>query len=223
MVSEFSMAACILQPISLRFEICRLLKASVLSPKFIHKSKKKLVPSYQSRQSSHQQLHQLPWKPPLQVLWQLEGLLESIVLVVKLSSHDSWQWRQSRCGKSSSKPRPRIQRSARLTWRRGILQGSWLPSILQLVCGPVRTCLLISLLICLAAIKTSPEVQLETGEGGSGVGIIVEGGAESQAATPAAAKREEKIGLPIVSLLKVRTLGDSSGKFMQIISDGGSN
>lgn len=64
------------------------------------------------------------------------------------------------------------------------------------------------------ALKTSPGVELGTGEGGSGVGIIVKpGGAiardikeETEAAV---VKRGEGSG-PTVTLLKIRTLGDSS-------------
>jgi hypothetical protein len=66
------------------------------------------------------------------------------------------------------------------------------------------------------ALKTSPGVQLGTGEGGSGVGIIVEPGVDSgkaAAAAPAAkaAKRDEG-SLPTVTLLKIRSLGGSDGE-----------
>ncbi|KAE9367656.1 hypothetical protein N431DRAFT_428983 [Stipitochalara longipes BDJ] len=50
------------------------------------------------------------------------------------------------------------------------------------------------------ALKTSPGVELGTGEGGSGVGITVKPGG-------AIAKRVDG-GLPTVTLLKIRTLGD---------------
>ena len=50
------------------------------------------------------------------------------------------------------------------------------------------------------ALTTSPGVELGTGEGGSGVGIIVKPGG-------AIARREDG-GLPTVTLLKIRTLGD---------------
>ena len=50
------------------------------------------------------------------------------------------------------------------------------------------------------ALKTSPGVELGTGEGGSGVGITVKPGG-------AIARREDG-GLPTVTLLKIRTLGD---------------
>jgi len=49
------------------------------------------------------------------------------------------------------------------------------------------------------ALTTSPGVELGTGEGGSGVGITVKPGG-------AIAKRDS--GLPTVTLLKIRTLGD---------------
>jgi hypothetical protein len=53
------------------------------------------------------------------------------------------------------------------------------------------------------ALKTSPGVELGTGEGGSGVGITVKPGG-------AIAKRDDG-GLPTVTLLKIRTLGDQRG------------
>jgi len=59
------------------------------------------------------------------------------------------------------------------------------------------------------ALATGPEVQLGTGEGGSGVGIIV---------TPATAGTAEKVGkreegsLPTVTMIKLRTVGDSRGE-----------
>lgn len=53
------------------------------------------------------------------------------------------------------------------------------------------------------ALKTSPGVELGTGEGGSGVGITVRPGG-------AIAKRGDG-GLPTVTLLKIRTLGDQRG------------
>lgn len=64
------------------------------------------------------------------------------------------------------------------------------------------------------ALKTSPGVELGTGEGGSGVGIIVKpGGAVARdvkdEAEAAVVKRDEGSG-PTVTLLKIRTLGDSS-------------
>lgn len=57
------------------------------------------------------------------------------------------------------------------------------------------------------ALTTSPGVELGTGEGGSGVGIIVKPGG-------AVAKREEveERGLPTVTLLKIRTLGGNGGQ-----------
>lgn len=63
------------------------------------------------------------------------------------------------------------------------------------------------------ALKTSPGVELGTGEGGSGVGIIVKPGVDSGvAATPAtAAPAGEKRDAPAVTLLKIRSLGDQSG------------
>lgn len=53
------------------------------------------------------------------------------------------------------------------------------------------------------ALKTSPGVELGTGEGGSGVGITVKPGG-------AVAKRDDG-SLPTVTLLKIRTLGDQRG------------
>jgi hypothetical protein len=53
------------------------------------------------------------------------------------------------------------------------------------------------------ALKTSPGVELGTGEGGSGVGITVKPGG--------AITRREDGGLPTVTLLKIRTLGDQRG------------
>jgi hypothetical protein len=53
------------------------------------------------------------------------------------------------------------------------------------------------------ALKTSPGVELGTGEGGSGVGITVKPGG-------AIAKREDG-GLPTVTLLKIRSFGGGSG------------
>jgi hypothetical protein len=62
-------------------------------------------------------------------------------------------------------------------------------------------------------LKTGPEVQLGTGEGGSGVGIIVKAGAENGGAETAEkiGKREEG-GLPTVTMIKLRTMGDESGE-----------
>ncbi|KAL3419156.1 hypothetical protein PVAG01_09378 [Phlyctema vagabunda] len=58
-----------------------------------------------------------------------------------------------------------------------------------------------------AALKTSPGVELGTGEGGSGVGIIVKPGTENGAAAAAAAeKRDVGSALPTVTMLKIRTL-----------------
>jgi hypothetical protein len=53
------------------------------------------------------------------------------------------------------------------------------------------------------ALKTSPGVELGTGEGGSGVGITVKPGG-------AIAKRADG-ALPTVTLLKIRSLGDQKG------------
>ncbi|KAH8589266.1 hypothetical protein B0O99DRAFT_600064 [Bisporella sp. PMI_857] len=65
------------------------------------------------------------------------------------------------------------------------------------------------------ALKTSPGVQLGTGEGGSGIGIKVEPGTQSgaAAAAPAAGEKRDvskRAPLPTVTMLKVRTIGDSS-------------
>jgi hypothetical protein len=63
------------------------------------------------------------------------------------------------------------------------------------------------------ALKTGPEVQLGTGEGGSGVGIIVKAGTENGAAAEKVGKRAEG-GLPTVTMIKLRTVGDSSSEFL---------
>jgi hypothetical protein len=63
------------------------------------------------------------------------------------------------------------------------------------------------------ALTTSPGVELGTGEGGSGVGIIVNPGGkvtrDVAEAADALVKREDGSG-PTVTLLKIRTLGDRS-------------
>jgi len=63
-----------------------------------------------------------------------------------------------------------------------------------------------------AALKTSPEVQLGTGAEGSGVGILQKAGGTPSAAAVKVGKRE--VGqLPTVTMIKVRTIGDSTGEF----------
>jgi hypothetical protein len=61
------------------------------------------------------------------------------------------------------------------------------------------------------ALKTSPGIELGTGEGGSGVGIKQAPGTEAAAtATPAKVGKREEGSLPAVTLLKIRTLGSQS-------------
>lgn len=59
------------------------------------------------------------------------------------------------------------------------------------------------------ALKTSPGVELGTGEGGSGVGIIVKPGTQSAVAAKAAGEKRDAPST--VTLLKIRSLGDQSG------------
>lgn len=58
-----------------------------------------------------------------------------------------------------------------------------------------------------AALKTSPEIQLGTGEGGSGVGITQKAGGGVARRGADFDERSERG--PTVTLLKIRTLGDS--------------
>ncbi|TVY81709.1 hypothetical protein LSUE1_G002306 [Lachnellula suecica] len=68
------------------------------------------------------------------------------------------------------------------------------------------------------ALTTSPGVQLGTGEGGAGVGIIVEPGAKSGVAAKVA-KRDDG-SLPTVTLLKIRSLGGSDAAKVRRVARG---
>lgn len=59
------------------------------------------------------------------------------------------------------------------------------------------------------ALATGPEIQLGTGEGGSGVGITV---TPATAGTAAKVGKREEGSLPTVTMIKLRTVGDSRGK-----------